>query len=424
MTPFDAGLGRGAQLMVAGNIAGGMAAWDGTSWSFLGGGANNTIISLAAFDVGFGSGPKLFAGGHFDSAGGVAALRIASWDGSAWSALGDGVSAAPSSLCMFDDGSGVGPALFAGGSFYSSPSGDSFVARWGCTGTQNDARRRPQPASVRRVAQHTPPLITARASDLRLGSGDSLILGDETRRYGSIVAEARSTIRLTSRDSHLIVSNLTIEPGATFEWLGGTIEIDGGAWLHPYDLTVGCDLDARLVLHAGAFVRAPKLLLCEQGSLVGEGAIDAFVQNGGTIAGEGGGLRVLGGYLQDPTGAIIASTSELDAVVAGRAHACSAVDALPYTIGLASRQLVDVDGDGDLDLVRSVGTPENPIVVLWLDQGDGHFGSPVLCQSARAMALVTIVDANGDGLLDVQLSPRDGGSDITLLAGGDVEVTR
>jgi hypothetical protein len=77
-----------------------------------------------------------------------------------------------------------------------------------------------------------------------------------------------------------------------------------------------------------------------------------------------------------------------------------------------------------LDLVRSIGTSEEPIVVLWLDQGDGHFGSPVLCQSERAMALVAIVDANGDGLLDLQLSPRDGGSDITLLAGGEVEVTR
>lgn len=427
MTPFDAGLGRGAQLMVAGNFAGGIAGWDGVSWSFLGGGTNGTINSLVSFNAGFGSGPELFVGGWFDTAGGVAANHIARWDGSAWSAMGEGLSGAPNALCMFDDGSGIGPALIAGGSFYSLPAGDSFAARWGCNEAAKDAPRRPHPASVPHASHRAPPAITARTSDLRLRAGDSLILGDETRRYGSVVAEAGSTIRLTSRDSHLIVTNLTVEPGATFEWLGGTIEIDGGAWLHPYHLTIGCDLDARLVLHAGAFVRAPKLLVCEMGSLVGEGAVDAFVQNGGAIAGEGSGLRLLGGYVQEPAGTIIASIAELDAVVAGRTHACSAVDALPFTTGRATHQLLDVDGDGDLDLVRTIGTAAHSVVAIWLhggSKGDGPFGTPILCSADAAAATVTIADLNGDGVLDLELTFRDGDSEYTLLSGGDVEVTR
>ena len=38
------------------------------------------------------SGTNLYAGGWFTTAGGVSANYIATWDGSAWSALGSGVS--------------------------------------------------------------------------------------------------------------------------------------------------------------------------------------------------------------------------------------------------------------------------------------------------------------------------------------------
>ena len=35
-------------------------------------------------------------------------------------------------LETFDDGSGSGQALFAGGWFTESPAGDSYLAKWGC----------------------------------------------------------------------------------------------------------------------------------------------------------------------------------------------------------------------------------------------------------------------------------------------------
>jgi hypothetical protein len=35
-------------------------------------------------------------------------------------------------LAAFDDGTGIGPALYTGGLFTASPGGDSYLARWGC----------------------------------------------------------------------------------------------------------------------------------------------------------------------------------------------------------------------------------------------------------------------------------------------------
>ncbi len=480
MVVFDDGSGWGESLYVAGTMysAGpvhttGIARWDGSTWSDVGGGLGIFATSLAIFDAGTGFGarimagtplglhewdgvtwltpagqlpfggvqtllpsmgfpalgPQLLVGGEFWFGKGENPHSLARWNGVSWTPvatlpIGSGP---PLALSTFVVPGESEPRLILGGGFFQSEHGDSYFAMLGCDATRDAPPQRAVVPVVTRRPERRGNAPTASTADLRLKAGDSLLVGDETRRYGSVVAEAGSTIRLTSRDSHLIVTNLTVEPGATFEWLGGTIEIDGGAWLHPYEITIGCDLDARLVLRAGAFVRAPKLLVCEMGSLVGDGAVDAFVQNGGAIAGEGSGLRLLGGYVQEPAGTIIASIAELDAVFAGRTHACSAVDALPFTTGRATHQLLDVDGDGDLDLVRTIGTAAHSVVAIWLrdgSKGDGPFGTPILCSADAAAASVTIADLNGDGVLDLELTFRDGGSECTLLSGGDVEVTR
>ena len=69
-----------------------IAAWDGSSWSALGSGLLNldnisTVRALAVSSDG-----NLYAGGLFNLAGGVPVNLIAQWDGSAWSALGSGIS--------------------------------------------------------------------------------------------------------------------------------------------------------------------------------------------------------------------------------------------------------------------------------------------------------------------------------------------
>jgi trimeric autotransporter adhesin len=113
-----------------------IARWDGSSWSALGlgmGGANSPDVEdLVSFDDG--SGPALYAAGTFTSAGGTTASHIAKWDGSHWSALGSGVNGtSANALTVHDDGSG--PALYVGGLFGSAGGVlVSGIARWNASG--------------------------------------------------------------------------------------------------------------------------------------------------------------------------------------------------------------------------------------------------------------------------------------------------
>src|SRR5438552_18823760 len=54
-------------------------------------GTDTNVNALTVFDDGAGGGPALYAGGTFTIAGGVAANRIAKWNGSSgrWSAVGN-----------------------------------------------------------------------------------------------------------------------------------------------------------------------------------------------------------------------------------------------------------------------------------------------------------------------------------------------
>ncbi|MBX3322949.1 MAG: hypothetical protein KF757_08160 [Phycisphaeraceae bacterium] len=143
--------GSGPALYASGNFAnaGGMtvnniARWDGSVWSALSGpggvGIDGPLVTaLGSFDDG--SGPALYAGGAFSTAGGVTVNNIARWDGSVWSALASpgsvGVSDQIHALTVFDDGTRDGPALFAGG--YHWQIGDTTVfniSKWqGCAVT-------------------------------------------------------------------------------------------------------------------------------------------------------------------------------------------------------------------------------------------------------------------------------------------------
>ena len=134
---FDDGGGErlyvtGPFLTVGDLTVQGIAAWDGTTWQALAGpsgpvGLRGAGAALAVFDDG--SGPALYVGGAFTTAGDVTASRIARWDGTSWSALGTGMNANVVALEVFDDG--TGPALYAGG-YFSSAGGVAVqsIARW------------------------------------------------------------------------------------------------------------------------------------------------------------------------------------------------------------------------------------------------------------------------------------------------------
>ncbi len=72
-----------------------IAKWNGNAWSALGSGMNDTVNALAVDGNG-----DLYAGGFFTTAGGVPANHIAKWNGSAWSALGSGLNSIVRALAV------------------------------------------------------------------------------------------------------------------------------------------------------------------------------------------------------------------------------------------------------------------------------------------------------------------------------------
>jgi hypothetical protein len=127
---YVGGLFRTAGAVVANDIA----KWNGSSWSSLAGGMTgnpsypNLVLAMCVFDDG--GGPALYAGGHFIAAGGVAANNIAKWNGSSWSPLGSGVNSGVTALKVFSHGGG-GPSLYVGGVFSSAGGiAAQCIARW------------------------------------------------------------------------------------------------------------------------------------------------------------------------------------------------------------------------------------------------------------------------------------------------------
>ncbi len=128
--PISSLLANGSDLYVAGDFAwaGGVsitniARWDGSNWTAVGEGVVNGLsfappptIRAMVWNEG-----ALFVGGSFTNAGGVSARNIAQWDGSRWSALGNGVTGFAAETSVFalaatPDGLAVGGHFqFAGG---------------------------------------------------------------------------------------------------------------------------------------------------------------------------------------------------------------------------------------------------------------------------------------------------------------------
>ena len=131
-----ADLGDGPALYAAGDFlaidgqpASRVARWDGVQWSPVGVGVGSSVNALAAFDDG--DGPALYAAGRFFRLGDErSSFYIARWDGDDWSPLGAGLSREADALAVYDDGSG--PALYVGGSFTTAGGvASSRLARWG-----------------------------------------------------------------------------------------------------------------------------------------------------------------------------------------------------------------------------------------------------------------------------------------------------
>ena len=100
-----------------------IANWDGNNnlWRTLGAGLNvapgesGPVVGFSTHFFDDGTGQALYVAGNFDTAGGITTNRIARWDGSDWSNLGSGMDDTVRTLAPYDDG--TGSALYAGGVF-------------------------------------------------------------------------------------------------------------------------------------------------------------------------------------------------------------------------------------------------------------------------------------------------------------------
>ena len=115
-----------SNLIVGGNFTTGGAhfadyitSWDGTSWSALGNGTNGIVHALTIYHN------KLIVGGAFDFATDITANYIASWEGTYWQPLGTGMNGPVQALTVYND------KLIAGGSFSSAGGVDvNDIASW------------------------------------------------------------------------------------------------------------------------------------------------------------------------------------------------------------------------------------------------------------------------------------------------------
>ncbi|MBJ6110177.1 T9SS type A sorting domain-containing protein [Hymenobacter sp. BT523] len=115
---------------MSGVAARNVAKWNGTTWTALGAGTSHPSYS-SVYTLAIDGSGNVYAGGQFDRAGGAPANNIARWNGTAWTALGTGTGGsyfAGRVTALKLDGTG---GLYVGGHFLTA--GGSLatrLARW------------------------------------------------------------------------------------------------------------------------------------------------------------------------------------------------------------------------------------------------------------------------------------------------------
>lgn len=109
-------------FVIGGSVKEGVAKWDGQTWQQfgqLGLGRHSDVLTLTIMNG------DVYAGGDFITIDGVAANRIARWDGINWHALGTGLNASVSALAELDG------RLYVGGWFTTAGDAPAFyIAEW------------------------------------------------------------------------------------------------------------------------------------------------------------------------------------------------------------------------------------------------------------------------------------------------------
>lgn len=119
---YNGQLVAGGYFTTAGGVqCNGIASWDGTAWHSMGGITGTDPCFVAALAVYNG---QLVAAGSFTSIGGVECSNIALWNGSAWEPLGGGRDTPVEALAVYNG------QLVAGGPFTTAGGVASTIASW------------------------------------------------------------------------------------------------------------------------------------------------------------------------------------------------------------------------------------------------------------------------------------------------------
>jgi hypothetical protein len=213
-----------------------VARWNGSTWSAVGHGLNNTVYALVV------SGSDLYAGGTFTEvcgnetcdSGNTPALHIAKWNGSEWSGLGDGLDDSVYALAV------SGSDLYVGGDF-TQICGDAacsdgntpanHVAKW--NGSSWSVLGNGVSKQTGRIAVKA---LAVNGSDVYVGGGFKEVCGNSACNSGNTTANyiakwngsAWSTLRygVDTDVNALAISGSDLYVGGNFNVVCGTSACD------------------------------------------------------------------------------------------------------------------------------------------------------------------------------------------------------
>jgi hypothetical protein len=136
------------------------------------------------------------------------------------------------------------------------------------------------------------------ARNIRVAPGGNLTVMGGSLVAAHVVVQQGGALTLTDEQAILAVESLTLEPGSSLKWVGGTIEIDGGVLISDLPITLGLEGAALLSLQNGADVWTPHVSVGPLGELWGSGTIHGHLINAGLV--EPVDLFVEGDYTQLP----------------------------------------------------------------------------------------------------------------------------
>lgn len=124
----DGDLIVGGRFLDAGGIAANrIARWNGSTWSTFGGGLDGEVVALRALANG-----DVIAGGNFINSGGVTTNCIARWDGTTWTSLDTGLTGAAPFGCSVQSIAETANGDLIVGGFFTTAGGvpANNIARW------------------------------------------------------------------------------------------------------------------------------------------------------------------------------------------------------------------------------------------------------------------------------------------------------